>query len=141
MSDDLAKAVAVLEARAAVSELVHRYAFNIRRGILDGFEALFTEDGEFHIRGADPTGETPPIDRGAHIGRAAIVAYMGTPGRAPFKVIPMIRNLMIEVDGNTATSTCLMSSRTWPQGGEVIGEYEDSYRLEDRWRFTKRVFT
>ncbi|HEX7820056.1 MAG TPA: hypothetical protein VF463_05495 [Sphingobium sp.] len=35
-----------------------------------------------------------------------------------------------------------MTSRTWPAGAAVFGEYQDSFRQDaEGWRFTKRIFT
>ena len=56
-------------------------------------------------------------------------------------VCPLIHNLLIEVDGETARSSCVMTSRTWPSGYELIGEYRDTFRYESGWLFQSRIFT
>ena len=49
---DINERVRRLEARDAIADLIHRYAFNIRRGQPQDCEALFTEDASFSIRDA-----------------------------------------------------------------------------------------
>ncbi len=138
---DLGERIRILEARAAIGDLIHRYALNIRSLQSAACADLFTNDGEFEIRDTDPAGEAGYTTRAHNIGREAVLNYIGGAQRK-LRVFPMIRNLLIEVDGSTATSTCLMSSRTWPAGSEVFGEYQDSFREEvNGWRFTRRIFT
>ncbi len=139
---DLSARVRTLEARGAVADLVHLYALHIRRQQPEACAALFTEDGEFEIRDTDPAGEPGFTTRAHSVGREAVAAYVMGSTRSGFHVFPMIRNLLVEIDGTTAMATSLMSSRTWPAGAEVFGEYQDSFREEDGvWRFSKRIFT
>jgi hypothetical protein len=58
-----------------------------------------------------------------------------------FGDLPLIHNLLIDLDGSTAQSSCIMEARSYPPGYQVIGEYRDSYRFEDRWLFTRRIYT
>ncbi|MCE7796663.1 nuclear transport factor 2 family protein [Sphingobium sufflavum] len=139
---DLATRIRLLEARGAIADLVHRYALHIRARQPEACDALFTPDGEFLIRDTDPGAPTDFTTRARSVGRDAIRAYVMGSTRAGFHVFPMIRNLLIDVDGDTATATSLMSSRTWPAGAEVFGEYQDSFREEAGvWLFSKRIFT
>jgi hypothetical protein len=57
------------------------------------------------------------------------------------RVCPFISNLLINVQGRDATSTCLMTSLVWSSGLHYVGEYHDTYRYDTDWRFSSRVFT
>ncbi len=139
---DLHERLHLLEARAAIADLVHGYALNIRTRQPEACGPLFTDDGSFEIRDADPAGEGGFTTRAHSIGREAVMAYVTGSTRSGFHVFPMIRNLLITVDGPAATASSLMSSRTWPAGAEVFGEYQDSFRQEAGvWRFSARIFT
>jgi hypothetical protein len=56
-------------------------------------------------------------------------------------VCPLIHNLLIQINGREATSTCVMTSLVWSSGRQIVGEYQDSYRNETGWRFASRIFT
>lgn len=129
-----------IESRAAIADLVHRYALNVRSGNHMACEALMTEDVAFEVR------ETHPADlagfrvRSHVVGRTETLAYIGR-GSSGLVICPLIHNLLIDLDGSTAQSSCIMESRTFPSGHEVIGEYRDSYRFDGGWRFSRRVYT
>lgn len=139
---DIHQRVRVLEAREAITDLLHRYALNIRRGEPDQCAALFTEDASFAILDTAGPDATEVTERAHPQGRAAVMDYVIGSTRSGFRVVPMIRNILTTVEGTTATATSLMSSRTWPAGAEVFGEYRDSFREEDgQWLFSARTFT
>ena len=127
--------------RAAIADLVHRYAFNIRRGQPQACEDLFTANVEFHVREASPTSLNEFITRGTSIGREQVLTYIAHTGDRASRFVPLIHNLLIEVNGDEAHSTCMMTNRIYPGGAGVMGEYQDSYRQENGWRFSKRIFT
>jgi hypothetical protein len=139
---DIADRVRRLEAQGAVADLIHRYALAVRSGRPQDCAALFTQDGSFEIRDASAPGATDYTVRARLDGRDAVMAYVGKSAGSGLRVLPMIRNILVHVEGRTATSTSLMDSRTWPAGGDVIGEYQDSFREEDgMWLFSGRIFT
>lgn len=139
---DINQRLRLIEARAAIADLVHLYALAIRQGRPQDCAALFTEDASFAVRDAEGPGAPDVTERAHPKGRAAVMAYVEQSTASSFRVVPMIRNLLIAVEGRTATATALMSSRTWPAGAEVFGEYQDSFREEDgRWLFSARIFT
>ncbi|MFT3965461.1 MAG: nuclear transport factor 2 family protein [Sphingobium sp.] len=139
---DIDERVRRLEARAAITDLIHRYALHIRRGEPEHCAALFTQDAGFAVRDADGPDAGDVTERAHPRGREAVMAYVTASSSHGFRVVPMIRNILVTVDGRTATATSLMSSRTWPAGAEVFGEYRDSFREEDgRWLFAGRIFT
>jgi hypothetical protein len=141
LSITLSKRVAILESRAAVADLVHRYAFNIRSGRAAECRALFTEDAVFEMRESNPA--NPAADRIVRtlVGPDAIIAYIGRTAASNRRVYPLIYNLLIEFDELEARSSCMMTARAWPGGQELLGEYRDTYRYESGWRFSGRVHT
>jgi hypothetical protein len=49
---------------------------------------------------------------------------------------------MVQVDGDTATSKCLMEARIFATGQKFMGEYHDTFeRVDGRWMFASREFT
>jgi SnoaL-like domain len=129
------------DCRAAIADLVHRYAFNIRTGRGADCAALFTEDAVFEIREAHPAKLAAARVRQSLAGRDAIRDYIVVAAGSGILVCPLIHNLLIEVNGNEAHSNCIMTTRTWPAGRELIGEYRDAYRYESAWLFRSRVYT
>lgn len=130
-----------LAARAAIADLVHTYALNIRTGNAVDCAKLFTDDAVFEIKEAPLGAREPAHLRTRLVGREAISSYLIRASGGQTRVCPMIHNLLIRVDGPEAASNCLMTSLIWPTGEQLIGEYQDSYRLETVWRFSARLFT
>jgi ketosteroid isomerase-like protein len=136
----LAERIDALEARAAIADLIHDYARCIRRDEPEKVAALFTPDGVFEIRDGHP-------DRPGHTvrsrleGAAAIDAYLA-PGKGKPHPIPLIRNLMIEVAGDSAAANSVMDARIFGTDHAVSGEYHDRFRrVGGRWLFASRTFT
>jgi SnoaL-like domain len=130
-----------LISRAEISDLVHRYAFNVRAGKGAESAMLFTEDGVFEIRETDSTDLTAARTRNILSGRNAILQYLQHAERMNVKLCPLISNLLIEVNGNEASSSCVMTNRIWPGGSEMIGEYRDRFQRGTEWRFVSRIYT
>ena len=56
--------------------------------------------------------------------------------------VPLIHNLIVEVDGDNAAATCVMEGKVYGTSHGVIGEYCDSFRRVDgNWLFAARIFT
>jgi hypothetical protein len=139
-SSDQAARIELLEARAAITELVHVYALNIRSGNPAACARLFTEDAGFEVR--ERLGGTGTIRaRSTLTGRAAITAYLAAGAASQTRLCPLIQNLIIHVSGQEATSSCTMIAFVLTTGDRILGEYEDSFRYEDEWRFCSRIFT
>jgi hypothetical protein len=137
---DQAARIELLEARAAIADLVHGYALNIRSGNAAACEELFTEDAVFEVRersGASGTIRT----RSTLTGRAAITAYLTAGAASQTRLCPLIQNLLIRVDGQQATSSSAMIAIVLTTGNRILGEYEDSFRYQQEWRFCSRIFT
>ena len=129
-----------LEARAAIADLVHGYARNIRAGRPEECGALFTSDAVFETRDAPLGRREPPRTRSRLEGRESIVAYLAHGASGDTRVCPMIHNLMIEVNGREAKSDCVMEAIV-SNGMTLFGEYHDRFRIEDGgWRFSSRLF-
>ena len=132
--------IALLEARAAIADVVHGYAFNIRSGNAAACEQLFTEDAVFEVR--ERTGGAGITQTRSKLsGRSAIMAYLTDGAASQIRLCPLIQNLIVRVNGRQATSTSAMIAFVLPNGKGILGEYEDSFRHEDVWRFSSRIYT
>lgn len=135
--------VDALQSRAEIADLIHRYARNVRRREAADCDEIMTEDIVFVVREVDlalPAAE--PTIRKKTEGKAEVLSSIIASTTSEVRVVPMVQNVLIEVDGDEARSNCVMISRTWPSGREFAGEYDDTFRRESgRWRFSARVFT
>lgn len=128
--------------RAAIVEVVHRYAYCIRSQRASKGADLFTEDGVFEILDVDPLDPDSIRVRDTLVGREAIREYVVKVEGSGLRVCPLIFNPVVEVSGDTATCNSIMESRTWPAGHEVLGEYRDRFRYDSgQWLIQSRVFT
>jgi ketosteroid isomerase-like protein len=127
--------------RAEVTDLVHRYALHIRRGDPSQAAALFSSDGAFEIREMDPADPGSLTVRNRAEGADAVAAYISA-STASARMVPMIHNLIVDLDGDRASASSLMVGRIWPTEREITGEYADSFRREaGGWRFSERIYT
>lgn len=134
--DDLARD------RAAITDLIHRYALHIRGGEPQKCAALFTEDGAFEVRQLDPFDPASLETRSRVTGRDGVAGYVGASGGPTLRMVPMIHNVLVELAGDTATASSLMVGRQWPSTRETLGEYADSFRRVDgAWYFAERIYT
>lgn len=131
----------LLLARAAIADLVHRYALHVRSG--EGIDCgeFFTDDAFFEVREAPVANPGAARTRSRLEGHAAISSYVARTTQPETRVCPIISNLLIDVHGNEATSSCVMTSIVWASGRQLVGEYRDTYRFDGRWLFTSRTFT
>lgn len=128
--------------RSDIADLVHRYSYNVRTGNAGECESLFTKDATYEVRELAPTANAATRGVRRYSGREAIGAFLAGVSKSGVRLCPLIHNLIIEIDGDAATSSCVMESRTWPTGHESIGEYEDRFRcIDGRWLFESRIFT
>ena len=129
-----------LAAKQAISELVNRYAQLVRYGRLDETADLYTPGGVFEVRRGAPDRDEHSVDSREE-GREAIRAMLA-PSKGKPHPVPLIHNLLVELDGDTASGTCVMEGRMSVGEGGFWGEYRDRYAREDgRWYFAARVFT
>jgi SnoaL-like domain len=138
----LADQIAQIVDRSAIQDLVHLYAFNVRKRSAVNNANLFTADATFETRDGEAGNPASVVTRSRLVGRDAIITHISTGPAVEVSVCPSITNLLIEIDGDTATSTCLMSAVIRPGGQQMHGEYSDSFRLDaGAWRFRSRVYT
>lgn len=133
--------IELLEARARIEDLVHRYARCVRTGNAEDCVNLFTEEATFEVREVNPGDPNSVRTRSTLQGRDAIVNYLNHGGAAGGSVCPLISNLLVQVTGHEATSNCVMTAVVWASGQSIIGEYQDTYRYDSDWRFASRIYT
>ena len=90
---------------------------------------------------ASPTRPNLPRVKYRLEGRASVHAQMAQNKGKPHPV-PLIHNLIIDLDGDHATSTCVMEGIIYGTSYGFQGEYHDTFRREgSRWLFSERIFT
>lgn len=137
---DLAARLDLAEARNAIADLIHEYARCVRRDRPEDVGRLFAPDGSFEIRDGLPDSDGYTV-RARFESPDALVAYL-LPGKGKPHPIPLIHNLIVEVDGNVAEANCVMEAQVWGAPHKVFGEYRDTFRkVEGRWLFASRSYT
>jgi hypothetical protein len=137
----VADRIELIEARASIEDLVHRYARCVRTGNAEDCANLFTQEATFEVREVNPGDPNSLRTRSTLQGRDAIVNYLNHGGAGGGSVCPLISNLLIQVAGREATSNCVMTALVWASGQSIVGEYLDTYRYDNGWRFTSRIYT
>ena len=135
----LERRVDELEGREAITALVYRYAELIRMGRPSETLDLIAADAVVELRHADPgdPSSTKLITRfsGHDELRHSFREHAGEGAR----VWPMIHNLRIEIDGDRASSVCVLASAVWPIGKQFVGEYRDTFRrIDGTWKLASR---
>ncbi len=133
--------IELLEARTQIADVIYKYAQTIRNGDFASGVSLFAEDAIFEIRLAVPGQPESAITRSKLVGHAAILAYLNEAVAAGGSVCPMISNLIVNVQGQKASSNCMMTAMVWANGQNVIGEYHDTFAYDGVWRFASRIYT
>jgi hypothetical protein len=137
---DLAARVERLEAQRAVADLIHTYAKFIRSDQPEKVASLFLPGGSFEVRDGHPDKEEYTV-RSSDRSQAEVDAKM-TPMKGKPHPVPLIRNLIVEVDGDVATANCVMDAKIYGTSHGIMGEYHDTCRrIDGRWYFASRVFT
>jgi hypothetical protein len=137
---DLAARVERLEAQRAVADLIHTYAKFIRSDQPDKVASLFLPGGSFEVRDGHPDKDEYTV-RSSDRSQSEIAAKM-TPMKGKPHPVPLIRNLIVEVDGDVATANCVMDAKIYGTSHGIMGEYHDTCRrIDGRWYFASRVFT
>jgi SnoaL-like domain len=118
--------------REEIRDLIATYAHRVAHGLSNA--DLFVDDGAYIQRNAL---DGPIVQE--RRGRAELddcyIERLDSIGNAT----PMIHNILLAVDGNTAIGTCSIELRI--RSGKLFGSgfYEDSFRHEDgRWKFVER---
>lgn len=128
------------ESRSAIADLIHGYARFVRYDEPEGIPALFAPDGFFEIRDGHP--DRPEFSVRARLEGPEHIGVYLISGKGKAHPIPLIHNLMIEMDGDSASANCVMEARIFGTDHKVFGEYRDSFRrIDGRWLFASRTYT
>lgn len=137
---DLAERIDRLEARLAVADLIHAYARHIRYDEPDQVSALFLPEGTFEVRDGHPD-RSDYTTRSLHRSAAEVNEHLA-PNKGKPHPVPLIRNLIVEVDGDTARANSVMDAKIYGTAHGIMGEYRDvCRRVDGRWYFQSRIFT
>jgi hypothetical protein len=137
---DLAQRIEHLEARFEIADLICSYARYIRRDEPENVASLFLPEATFEIRDGHPDRHDYSV-RSVYTSREEINDHMA-PNKGKAHPVPLIRNLIVEVDGDTATANCVMDAKIYGTGHGIQGEYSDHFRrVEGRWYFKSRTYT
>jgi 3-phenylpropionate/cinnamic acid dioxygenase small subunit len=132
--------------RAALSDLVHRYAADIDDRQFDAVTALFTETAELAV--PDPPTALEPVHQ--HRGQAAIAAAVAAVGAATARTEHAIVGEVYD-DGTrpgTARGRIACIAHHWSQHADQLTDvvwhlrYDDNYLLTAAgWRIARRTLT
>ena len=140
MSERLEARLDRLEAQAAIADLINAYARAVRRDEPEQVGALFVPEGTFEVRAGHPDKAEYTVRSRYETPEALVEFLVGQKG-GPHP-IPLLHNLMIEVDGDRATANAMMAAPIYGTDKEVFGEYNDSFERRDgRWLFSGRIYT
>lgn len=135
-----ASELADLVSRQAAADLVHTYAKFVRTDHMELVPGLFTQDGVFEMRDGHPS--KPEFSVRMRIeGQEHLKTFYGPSTGNPHPV-PLVHNIIVEADGDTAKGTCVMEGQIYGTKQRVYGEYHDDFRkVNGKWLFASRVFT
>jgi hypothetical protein len=126
--DDARRRLQRLEDLAEIRLLIAQYAWHAARAEAGEMAALFTNEGTMEASGT------------VLCGRREIEAHFRK--LRPGAQVPLVHNVLIELHGDTASSTCTTLTPWIDDGLGACGWYQDAYRRDDgRWRFTQRHWT
>jgi hypothetical protein len=135
-----------VEARFAITDLVNAYALYARRGTPEEIPALFTPDAFYDVLDGHP--DEPDFTVRPRIQGAELKEFYATYLKEFYAKstgnphpVPLITNLTIDVDGDSATGTCVMKGPLYGTEDFFWGEYHDTFRRVDgRWLFASRTY-
>ncbi|MGP9818490.1 nuclear transport factor 2 family protein [Salinarimonas sp. NSM] len=135
MPDDLAARLAALEDRAAIADAIHAYCWHFDRNEPDAVADLFTQDARVDY------GPDAPDLHGREAVRAAVRKGLAETFAATSH---HVSNIRIRLDGDEATSTCLLYAwhryRSGAPDGELWAQYHHRFvRTSDGWRIAGLV--
>lgn len=138
---DLAARIDWLESRAQIEDLVHRYTECVRDRREGEVAGLMAADAWVELHHGDALDPDSTTLHERFAGKEAILGSFQQVAGNDAVVWPMIHNLRIEIEGDTARSRCVMASSVRPHGFQYVGEYHDTFRREHgRWLFASRIF-
>ena len=124
VESDLLARIQRLEDIKEIEGLIYRYAWHVPRGEGKELGELFAEDGVLNASARFQ-------------GRTRIAEYISS---LPANLtIPVVSNILVELDGDNARATCKMTSLWVGDGPALVGWYEDEFRrVAGRWLFSHR---
>lgn len=128
------------DARREIETLVYQYARAVRTSDPRTMIDLFADDATFQVRSVDP-GDSAYKSLIDLIGRGEILQYLQKSAERREWTCPLIHNLMITVEGDRASSDCVMVGADRTGTPKFMGFYQDRYRSEGSWKFAARIFT
>lgn len=133
--DDTKNQLATIQAKEDIKDVMHAYAAAMRHGLAGKAAALFTPNGTFETRQAWSGSDGLVLSR--FEGRDAIGAYLQKTAET-VRLAPSISNITVALDGDGATSECLLVSYVLGTPHSVIAEYQDTYEFDGSWLFSAR---
>jgi hypothetical protein len=128
-----------LESREAIAALIYRYTEAVRHGQPSEVLAFMAEDAVVELRHADPDDPEHSELIVRFVGHDEIRHSFAEHAGPGARVWPMIHNLRIDLDGDRASSICVLESAVWPLGKQFVGEYRDTWaRRQGAWQITSR---
>jgi hypothetical protein len=131
--------------RAALTDLVHRYAAGVDDRQFDSVTALFTDTAELML--PEPPAALDPVHR--HCGHAAIrtaIAAVAATIRTEHAIVGEVFDAGLQPDSARGRIACV--AHHWSQYGDQLTDvvwhlrYDDEYRRTDAgWRIAHRVLT
>ena len=131
--------------RAALTDLVHRYAAGVDDRQFDAVAQLFTETAELML--PEPPAALNPVHR--HCGHAAIrtaIAAVAATIRTEHAIVGEVFDAGLRPDSARGRIACV--AHHWSQYGDQLTDvvwhlrYDDEYRRTDAgWRIAHRVLT
>jgi ketosteroid isomerase-like protein len=131
--------------RAALTDLVHRYAAGVDDRQFDAVTELFTETAKLML--PEPPTVLDPVDR--HCGHAAIrsaIEAVAATIRTEHAIVGEVFDVGLQPDSARGRIACV--AHHWSQHGDQLTDlvwhlrYDDEYRLTDAgWRIARRALT
>jgi len=120
---------------AAIARVLLRYATGVDRRDWDAFRTCFTDDVVAEYEGI-----------GTWQSAQEITEFMQQAHAGAGRTMHQVTNLVVDVDGDTATARCyvqaLVMGRDGRSGVQGFGYYDDELvRTPDGWRVARRRFT
>lgn len=118
----------LLEDRAALTELIARYAMLVAQGKGAQLGSLFTSDGRFRAGAREFEGK-------------ALKPFFAA--MKPLNTIPLVGNVILDMDGDDARGQSTLFARM-PKETVITysGYYDDVFRrVRGKWKFVSRDFT
>lgn len=142
-NDDTARALAALQDRAAVEDLLQEYYRHLGSGAHEGFDTFFTEDALLDVNGFIAQGHKAIqglYDRAGGSEKPAAV-----PPEKMHMDYMHLTNPLVRIDGDTATASMFWTGvvsndlNAPPEFEEMGREYDLLVKKDGKWKIKKRI--